>query len=108
MRLLYPSSDSDNLVFSDNIFLFSSDTSLAINRADLFLEMCVSGVRECVCVSVWVFRYVIILLLFVWSNRCESDLAMTTLVSICLPFINEVSVIETRLPRLDHLRLSAA
>ena len=59
-------------------------------------------------VSVWVFSYVIILLLFVWSNRCESDLAMTTLVSICLPFINEVSVIETRLPRLDHLRLSAA
>ena len=70
--------------------------------------MCVSGVRECVCVSVWVFSYVIILLLFVWSNRCESDLAMTTLVSICLPFINEVSVIETRLPRLYHLRLSAA
>ena len=35
------------------------------------------------------------------------DLAMTNLVSICLPFINEVSVIETGLPRLDQFRLSA-
>ena len=68
--------------------------------------MCVSGVRECVCVSVWVFSYVIILLLFVWSNICKSELAMTTLVSICLPFVNEVSVIETELARIDHLRLS--
>ena len=30
---------------------------------------------------------------------------MTTLVSICLPFVN-VSVIETGLARIDHLRLS--
>ena len=75
--------------------------------------MCHGGSCVCVCGCVFLamFKshnspcYVIILLLFVWSNM-RIDLTMTNLVSIGLPFINEVSVIESGLPRLDQFRLS--